>query len=157
MFVYLIVVYLCLIIYCLAVLSLFFLFSIRDSVKLDSSDVAVTIELNTQGFITQHHQLRPVRRGRSGACLPRVRLKAHGRSRAPGTSSRGDSGVTNDYSSSLSPPGGKQLAHEAGSRSEAIVKGKPSGTSCYERKYTEMCFLPACPAPPPPSPPPSHL
>lgn len=45
-------------------------------------------------------------------------------------------------------PWGKQQAREAGSRSEAIVKGKPSGTSCYERKYTEMCFLPPCLQPP---------
>lgn len=32
-------------------------------------------------------------------------------------------------------------ALEAGSRSEAIVKGKLSGTSCYERKCIQMCFL----------------
>ncbi|GAA6109088.1 uncharacterized [Tachysurus ichikawai] len=65
----------------------------------------------------------------------------------------GDGMVTNDYSSSMSlstgkTPRGKQQAQEAGSRSEAIVKGKPSGTSCYERKYTEMCFLPPCLQPP---------
>lgn len=53
--------------------------------------------------------------------------------------------VTNGHSSSLSlssrgTPQGKN-ALEAGSRSEAIVKGKLSGTSCYERKCIQMCFL----------------
>jgi len=54
--------------------------------------------------------------------------------------------LTNGHSSSLSlssrgtPQGGKN-ALEAGSRSEAIVKGKLSGTSCYERKCIQMCFL----------------
>lgn len=38
----------------------------------------------------------------------------------------------------LLPQGSMQ---EVGSRSEAIVKGKPPASSCYERKCIQMCFL----------------
>lgn len=38
----------------------------------------------------------------------------------------------------LLPQGSRQ---EVGSRSEAIVKGKPLASSCYERKCIQMCFL----------------
>lgn len=38
----------------------------------------------------------------------------------------------------LLPQGSRQ---EVGSRSEAIVKGKPPASSCYERKCIQMCFL----------------
>ncbi len=65
--------------------------------------------------------------------------------------------VTNGHSSSLSSRGTPQgkNALEAGSRSEAIVKGKLSGTSCYERKCIQMCFL-TNPPPPPLTPPHTH-
>lgn len=52
----------------------------------------------------------------------------------------------------LLPQGSRQ---EVGSRSEAIVKGKPLASSCYERKCIQMCFL--CVHPLSPLPPPSCL
>lgn len=48
----------------------------------------------------------------------------------------------------LLPQGSRQ---EVGSRSEAIVKGKPLASSCYERKCIQMCFLCVRPLFSPPS------
>ena len=63
---------------------------------------------------------------------------------------------------SSSSPQGSPGKQEVGSRSEAIVKGKPLASSCYERKCIQMCFLfihprssPLSPPPPPPKPSPS--